>query len=159
MAYLTLIFPVAALGFLALVFSEYLPVMQLEGKPAEGERRFSRRDTAAVTIITLAYAAAAFVNLGVNTAPQTFCRFTERGQYALIELDEPREIGALMYYSGLYSGSYRLQFSADGENWTDQTAMKQEHGDLFKWQYAELAEDNGPVRFVRIIAAEELWLG
>lgn len=159
MAYLTLIFPVAALGFLALVFSEYLPVMQLDAEPAAAASRASRRDTAAVLIITFVYAAAAFTNLGVNTAPQTFCRFTERGQYALIELDEPREIGAMMYYSGLYSGSYRLQFSADGESWADQTAMKQEHGDLFKWQYAELAEDNGPVRFVRIIAAEQLWLG
>lgn len=162
MAYLTLIFPVAALGFLALMFSECLPTLQnatLAPPPAAGRPRRKRGDTSAVLIITLAYAAAAFVNLGVGTAPQTFCRFAERGQYAVIELDEPREISALMYYTGLYSGSYRLQFSADGESWTDQTAMKQEHGDLFKWQYAELAQDNGQTRFVRIIAADRLWLG
>lgn len=162
MAYLTLIFPVAALGFVALVFSEYFPVLECPremGRVSAAERALTRRDGAAVLVISLAYALAAFTNLGVNTAPQTFCRFTERGQYALVELDEPREIGALMYYSGLYSGSYRLQFSADGEEWVDQTAMTQEHGDLFKWQYAELAEGNGSVRFVRVIAAERLWLG
>ena len=76
-----------------------------------------------------------------------------------MELDEPSEIGALLYYTGLYSGTYRLQFSADGEEWTDQTSMEQAHGDLFKWRYAELAEDNGLVKFVRIIADRELWLG
>ena len=164
MAYLTLIFPVAALGFIALVFSEYLPVLQNAGAAPGPARegaglRLTRRDAGAMLIITLLYAAAAFTGLGVNTAPQTFCRFEERGQYALVELDEPREIGALMYYSGLYSGSYRLQFSADGEDWIDQPSMNQEHGDLFKWQYAGLREDNGPVRFVRVIAAGRLWLG
>jgi len=48
------------------------------------------------------------------------------GEYRLYRHEENRSVT-------------NLQFSADGESWADQTAMKQEHGDLFKWQYAELA--------------------
>lgn len=163
MNWLTLIFPIAAVGFLILIFSEYLPVMCAPELPlrsdTDGSKRMDAKDRAAVLIISLAYAAVAFTNLGINTAPQSFCRFEEKGQYALIELNESTEIGAVMYYAGLYSGTYRLQFSPDGEDWTDQQSMEQEHGDLFKWQYAELNEDNGTVKFIRIIAGSRLWLG
>ena len=158
---MVVLFPIAAIGLILLIFSLYLPHMSRreETHPLSRDKALSARDRAVCAAITLVYAGVAFTGLGINTAPQTFCRFEERGQYALIELSEPSEIGVLMYYTGLYSGSYRLQFSADGEEWTDQESMEQGHGDLFKWRYAGLAGDNGPVKFVRIIADRELWLG
>lgn len=162
MSKLTLVFPIAAIAFIAIIFADYLPCLRrgrahLE-KPDEG--RYTRLDRALMLGITACYAVVAFLNLGINTAPQTFCRFTERGQYALIELSEPTDIGSVMYYSGLYSGDYYLQFSADGETWADQTDMSQSHAELFKWQYAELAEGSTEnVKYVRIIAGSKLWLG
>ena len=158
---MVVLFPIAAIGLILLIFSLYLPHMNRreETHLLSRDKALSARDRAVCAAITLVYAGVAFAGLGVNTAPQTFCRFEERGQYALIELGEPSEISALMYYTGLYSGAYRLQFSADGEEWADQESMEQAHGDLFKWQYAELAAENGPVKFVRIIADSELWLG
>lgn len=161
MSKLTLVFPIAALSFVALIFAEYLPCLRWgrERVSLPEDEAWGGLDRLLVLGLTLCYALAAFVNLGISTAPQTFTRFTERGQYALVELSQPTDIGGVMYYSGLYSGDYRLQFSADGENWVDQSAMEQSHADLFKWQYAELGEGTKGVKFIRIIAGSKLWLG
>lgn len=161
MTKITLVFPIVTLIFLALIFSDYLPLLRrgTERLSLPGEGAYSRLDRALMAGITLCYAVTAFVNLGINTAPQTFCRFDDRGEYALIELAEPTDIGAVVYYSGLYSGNYYLQFSADGEDWTDQGEMSQSHAELFKWQKAELGENTQGVRYVRIIAGSRLWLG
>jgi dolichyl-phosphate-mannose--protein O-mannosyl transferase len=52
-----------------------------------------------------------------------------------------------MFYTGMYTGSYRLSYSEDGENWTevpgpedDKTPMEQTHADLFKWREATIGE-------------------
>lgn len=163
MEWLVLIFPIAVGAFILLTFSEYLPTLKAgAARLSDGyvpDRSMSLRDEIVMLAITLVYGCTAFLNLGINSAPQTFCRFTERGQYALIELDEETYISGIMYYTGLYSGTYRLQLSSDGQEWTDQPAMTQEHGDLFKWQYAELDAQRGTSRYVRIIADTRLWLG
>lgn len=158
MSAVTYIFPAAAVVFILLVFSRFLPLLK-EPELVSLPRRPGKRDALLIAGLCLCYGASAFTGLGVNSAPQSFCRFEEKGQYALIELDEPREISAIMYYSGLFSGEYRLQLSADGESWADQEPMTQSHADLFKWQYAGLSGGSGPVRFIRITAGSRLWLG
>ncbi|MGN1001406.1 MAG: phospholipid carrier-dependent glycosyltransferase [Oscillospiraceae bacterium] len=160
MSRLTLIFPIAAGIFLLLVFLEYLPCLRRDLAPApEPDKRFSRRDAAAAGVITLAYAVTAFTGLGVNSAPQSFHHFRGAGDSVLIQLDGETELGALMYYTGLHTGDYSLQLSADGETWTEPAAMPQGYADLFKWNYADLPESAGPVRYVRIEAQRELNLG
>lgn len=162
MDWLTFVFPVAVVAFIALIFTEFLPC--LRGRTPETplcvpDKTFSRRDYIALAIITVVYGVVAFVGLGIDTAPQSFCKFGQSGEYALIELNDETDIGAVMYYPGLNSGSYRLQFSADGQTWIDEKNMPQEHGDLFKWQYAELNDNDGPIKYIRIIADSNLWLG
>ena len=156
---LTLVFPIALILFILMVLSEYIPLINKPDIAARPSRSFSWRDTLCAGIVTLAYAAAAFTGLGDNTAPQTFCKFRSQGQYSLIELSEETDIGALMYYSGLHSGKYYLQFSSDGEEFADAAVMEQSHADLFKWQHAELGEETQGVKYIRIIAGGELWLG
>ena len=168
MSHLTIIFPVAGVLIVLLFFSGYFPLLRhggphprlggLELMP-EHIHRTQRSDVLPILLITAAYAAVAFLGLGDKVAPQSFCHFQERGNYVLIELKEETEISSLMYYTGLKSGSYRLQFSTDGEAFVDQTGMPQEHGDLFKWQYAELLEQPQTVKYIRIIADTELYLG
>jgi dolichyl-phosphate-mannose-protein mannosyltransferase len=169
---LSLVFPIAAAVFVLLFFMGYwtwlrqrdlIPASVVD-EPAGlafPRRRFpmERRDMLPLVIIMAVYAAVAFTGLGINKAPQTFCQFAESGRYALIELKEEREISRVMYYSGLYSGKYYLQFSTDGENWVDQVSMEQSHADLFKWQYAELQEERQKVKYVRIISDGKLELG
>ena len=125
----------------------------------ENRGRLTRIDAFAMTVITLLYGFTAFYNLGENKAPQSFCHFDDRGRYVLIELREEQEISSVQYYTGLKHGDYYLQFSLDGENWVDQTAMPQSYADLFKWQYAQLLEPFQRVKYVRIISGGDLYLG
>ena len=117
-----------------------------------------RRDILPMLIITGIYAASAFLMLGNVSAPQSACYYEERGRYTEIELAEPEVISRLQYFTGLHTGDYRLQFSQDGETYTDQPSMTQEYSELFKWMDAELNDNKTPVRFVRIIAASKLEL-
>ena len=164
---LTLVFPIAAGAFLLLVFFEYFRLEWVGAgeTPAplhaeKAERRMTRRDRLLCLIITLLYALTAFLGLGNTQGVQTFCRFTDRGQYALIEFPEPVNISAVRFYTGLYMGGYNLQFSVDGEEFRSVSSLKQNHSSLLKWRDAELSEEWGqPVRFLRLVAGSQLWLG
>ena len=133
--------------------------------PAEENRRFSRLDWMLMGGLTVLYAVVAFIGLGSGTAPQTFLHFEQGNSYALIELKEPQTVTRLRYWSGLNTADYLLQFSMDGETWTDQTqadgtsGMTQIYTQLFRWNDAVLNEDNGPVRYIRIISGAEQYLG
>ncbi len=160
MSKLTLVFPIAAICYILLVFSECLPLL---GKPLtvpEDSRRMTRRDRALCLGITLLYALTAFFNLGDTVGVESFCRFQERGEYALIEFPGGVNVSAVRYYPGLYMGKYNLEFSADGEDYESVAELQQGHADLFKWKNAELSEAWGkPVRFLRLTAGSRLWLG
>lgn len=118
-----------------------------------------KKDVLPVILITLAYAAVAFWALGDTEAPQSFCHFDSGGDSVVIELREEREISKVMYYTGLVGGSYTLEFSADGESWTEQVSMEQSYADLFKWRYAELTDFYDPVKYIRISSSREMELG
>ena len=161
MRILTYVFPAASVAFLFLLVSEWLPSLRRAPLgPPEDSRRWERFDSAAVLALTLVYAAVAFLGLGNTHGVQSFCKFTSRGQYALIELRQPTEIGAIRYFAGLHMGSYYVQFSMDWENFTDVGTLEQKHADIFKWRDAELQEDRpAQARYLRLIADSELWLG
>ncbi len=119
----------------------------------------TKRDALPLAIITIVCAALGFLNLGDLTNPQSFYHFDNQGDTVLIELDEPTDIGAVMYYTGLWIGSYKLEFSNDGNNWQRQYAaddhdseMNQPHSDLFKWRYADVNDFNLPTKYIRITA-------
>lgn len=158
---LTYVFPAAAVAFLLLLLSEYLPLLSRPLPAPTGDRqRWGKRDSLVCLLITAVYAVTAFCGLGNTEGIESFCKFKSRGEFALIELSEPAEIGEVRYFTGLHTGIYHLQFSADGENFDGVAVLEQHYADLFKWKTAKLTEmPDGPVRFVRIIAADELWLG
>ncbi len=157
------VFAVAAIFFIFVISACFVRALEagydIHGPVRAAGRRFCRRDVLALGIITVCYTATAFTGLGDTAAPQSFCKFTARGQYALIELSEPTTLGGIVYYTGLHTGAYRLEFSFDGENWVDQPEMEQSYADLFKWIEAELNEEQEPVRCLRITADSCLWLG
>ena len=173
-SYLTLIFPVVTVICLLLFFWYYRRVsMPLAGTTEWITRiiekpRFtltfrchpmSRQDLLPMLVITLVYAAVAFLRLGSMTNPQSFHRFTKEQNTVVITLSEPTDIGSIMYYPGLWIGSYALEFSGDGVNWQAQypvgdhkSAMNQPHSDLFKWLRADINADNVPTKYIRITA-------
>ncbi len=173
---LTIIFPLAvALGALLWAFRwagihrraapRLAEPNEREDAEDDNERRFSGRDWLAMGIITAVYAVVAFAGLGSTSAPQTFLHFESGSYYALIDLGQEREISAFRYYTGLCTADYTLQVSADGQTWTDQlqedgtSGMTQSYNQLFRWCDAVLNDDNGPVRYIRIISGAEQYLG
>ncbi|SHI19158.1 Dolichyl-phosphate-mannose-protein mannosyltransferase [Sporobacter termitidis DSM 10068] len=174
-SYLTIVFPVVTAFCLLMFFWYYRKAsLPLKGTTEWIDRivnrpRFTftcrrhpmaRKDILPVTVITVVYAAVAFVGLGDFTNPQSFHRFTSDENAVVITLDEPTDVGRLMYYTGLWIGSYTLEFSEDGTSWQEQypagdheSAMNQPHSDLFKWLYADLNQDNSPTKYIRITAA------
>ena len=121
--------------------------------------RLDRGDILPIIIITAVCAVISFLFLGSHIAPESFFRFEKPGDSAVIELENETDISDMMYYTGLMHGSYTLEFSSDGQNWSvisgenagESSAMPQAHGELFKWQLTHYtsAED---VRFIRITA-------
>ena len=61
MSKLTLVFPIAAIAFIALVFYEYVPLAGKPVKAPEDSRRMTARDRALCLLITALYAVSAFV--------------------------------------------------------------------------------------------------
>ncbi|MCD8128861.1 MAG: phospholipid carrier-dependent glycosyltransferase [Oscillospiraceae bacterium] len=154
------VFPAATVAFLLLIFSEYVPLLRHEPLgPPRPPSRWHWRDGVCVLLLTVVYAAVAFLGLGDRSGVERFCKFDTRGEYAEITLRAPTNIGAVRYYSGLYMGSYSLQFSTDGETYTEYAVMTQGHADVFKWNDAELTETGLDVVSIRIIADDTLWLG
>ncbi|MBQ7144036.1 MAG: phospholipid carrier-dependent glycosyltransferase [Oscillospiraceae bacterium] len=158
---LTYCFPVAVVFLILLIFSDFFPLLRSAPKEIPGtERSWTRRDSLTAGVLTLVYAFVAFLGLGNTHGVQSYCKFADRGEYALITLDEPTEIGAVRYFAGIYMGNYYLQFSEDGEDFTDVGVLSQGHADVLKWLDAELDEDRPlAVRAIRLIADSQLWLG
>ena len=95
MSKLTLVFPLAAIGFILLVFSEYISLLRQPLQIPESGRRMTGKDRALCLLITAVYALVAFLGLGSTTGIESFCKFTSRGEYALIEFPEGVEISAV----------------------------------------------------------------
>lgn len=175
-SYLTIVFPTITVFCLLLFFIYYRKInMPLAGttewitriinKPkftlTYRRHPMSREDALPIVLITLIYAVIAFFQLGDMTAPQRFYRFTSNKDTVVITLDKPTDIGSVMYYTGLWTGGYTLEFSGDGVNWQGQYpagkhqyAMNQPHSDLFKWLYADVNDDNVPTQYIRITASK-----
>ena len=146
MSYLTYILPVLAAAFCITAARRWMPLFsdgRLPSGPDGGAARprfsFESRngritglDAVLCIVISVCYAATAFAGLGDTTAPQSWCRFTARGQYALVDLGEEVDIGMIRYYTGMHTGEYRLQFSDDGESWRDAGTLEQQYNDLLQ---------------------------
>ena len=171
MSKLTLILPVGLLLLIISLFGRFMGVAMRRDPLVDGadidnttaglgwyRRRYpmERTDILPLVLITLIYAFVAFFGLGQKSAPVSMCQFIERGRYVLIELEEESEVSKLLYFTGMYTGSYRVQFSLDGKNWEDQETIEQ---NVFKWKHMEYEQPFPEVKFIRITADKLLELG
>ena len=176
-----MIFPVITLLMLALFFVYYRkvsrpPVGTLDwvkvaiSKPGlvfgGARHKMEKRDIVPIVVITAVFSFLALFQLGDTDAPQSFYRFTQGNRQVIIELDESQKISSIMFYTGLWTGHYKLELSSDGSVWLEQEnvqdeskeespspAMNQPYSHLFKWRYADLNKDNPEVRFIRLTAS------
>ncbi len=155
---LTYAFPILILLFIGLFFfgcpSPASAVLEGSEKSS-----FRRADAVALSIITLVYAVTAFIGLGDTDAPQSFHKF-QSGESVVIDLGQVRSMDSITFYSGLNTGSYRIEASDDGEDWFDLGSFEQNYVALFKWNDAELDALKGcSARYIRLTAAGDVWLG
>ena len=172
MQILPVVFLILAVTLVLFFFALYLRLFKHEDPVADvyeretaslsyPRRRFpmTKRDILPLILITLLYAVVVFYGLGDKQAPDSFCHYSEKGRYVIIELPEETPISRVMYYSGLYTGNYFLQYSLDGVNYTDESTMEQKYSDIFKWNEAKLNTANKPAKYIRIIADDTLEMG
>lgn len=120
---------------------------------------FGRRDAIALGIITSVYAVTAFIGLGDTDAPQSFHDF-HSGESVTVDLGEVRSIDGIMLYSGLNTGSYRIELSDDGNNFSDAGSFEQNYVALFKWNDFKLDALQVPnARYIRLTASGDVRLG
>ncbi|MDR1217587.1 MAG: phospholipid carrier-dependent glycosyltransferase [Oscillospiraceae bacterium] len=174
--YLTVIYPIITVACLVLFFRYYVYASRSPGVTLEWidwalrRRRFEfaprryplefRKDAAPIALITVVFAVLAFAGLGDADAPQSYYSFADGSDAVVLTLDRETDIGDVMFYTGLWTGHYTLEFSTDGTNWQAQLpaddnkfAMDQPYSHLFKWRYADINEDNPPTRYIRLTAS------
>ncbi len=141
-----------------------------------------KKDRLPVLLITLVYALTAFFQLGDLTAPTNFVNFKDRPAVTISlhgtkGSDGPAVYSTgIRYYPGLGTGSYNVEVSSDGENWStlwrrhdDQSdknkvtgyywadaagytpdyALTQNYNQLFKWIDIEV-ENPQNIQYLRI---------
>lgn len=158
---LTYVFPAAAVVLVILFMWSCPDFRSAELCPPEDKKRgFSRRDAAVLFAVTAVYAAVAFWGLGNTKSPQTFCHFQGIGQHVDIELDADTEIKDIRFFAGLNTGKYRIQFSQDGENYTEVGTLDQDYTSIFKWCSAAFSQNAGlETRYIRIIPDGDMYMG
>ena len=148
---ITFLFPILTA---LLIFSFYACLPPLRSCPlpaakAGGPGRSAKRgERAAVALVTLLYALAAFSHLGDRAAPQSSCVFSE-GARVTLELDGTCDLSRAMVYSVLGTGGFTLSLSEDGESWTEAAELDQNYIALLKWHELGLS---GRARFLRLTA-------
>ncbi len=169
---LPVIFLIIALTLTFAFFVLYFRLFKRENPVAEAVERdtealsyprrrypMTGRDWLLLALISLCYGAAAFLGLGDRTAPESFCSFTEKGRYVIIELERETLISKFSYYSGLHTGNYFIQYSDDGEEYTDVAVMEQKYSDLFKWHEVKPDSEKKTAKYIRIISDSLLNMG
>lgn len=158
MTLLAWLFCAAAL-LLIILFFIGLPNLRHCSLEARADRHCEVRDIAALGLIVIVYAFFAFYNLGNTNSAESFHRFSD-GESVTVSLSGDDEIASVMYFSGLNTGSYTLQYSDDGENFYDAATLSQDYVSIFKWKTAEFYLDTpqSPI-YVRIVAHGNVWLG
>ncbi len=152
---LAVLFPVLAALGLILFFVYYIRCM----KPRKGTldwikraqtkndrftfsaplHKLERKDALPLLLLTVVYALTAFWNLGDFTAPQSFLSMSN-GASVNFTAEHTVSISRVEYYTGLWTGTYELEYSADGVTWNT-IELPQETGRLFYWLEPEEIPD------------------
>lgn len=177
MNYLTLIFPVITVCALVYFFCYYWRVMRpkspidatlewvaTELDPQKGLKSHPmvKKDYIVLTVILLVATFLNFFKLGDVVAPQSFYSFDDQSNQVTLEFREPVEIGGIMSYTGIYTGTYNVEFSDDGEEWIAKCEIEQKHSKVLQWLDAmipgegeedeptEIEESLGRTRYLRL---------
>ena len=119
--------------------------------------RLRRADALIMALITLAYSAVAFYKLGNAESPETFA---EMGAHtAEIELDiNGGQVSHIMLFTGVGIGSYKIEYTTDGQDLFELAEFRQTHAEVLKWHDVSL-DYYVTGGTIKISAAGNVWLG
>lgn len=156
--WLTYVFPVAALLFIALFFTA-CPAPSRANLNKTPSRSFTNRDVFSLCGIAVLYAVIAFYNLGDGKAPENFHIFSA-GETVILDVGTESSVDDLFIYSGLNTGSFTVDISSDGITWENAAVFEQDHVAIFKWNTVALSESGSvSARFIRLTADSDMWVG
>lgn len=165
----TILFPILAGCFVLLLFCFYITVL----KPRRGTlewvglelapplrfqlRRFpiDGKDVPIFLAVTVLFGALSFCNLGNHSGCGEWYTFPEDGSSVTFLFNEEITPAKLTWFSGIGTGSYSVDCSADGESWEPLERaeggdlMDQNYATLLKWHSVDTARET-PVRYLRI---------
>ena len=102
----------------------------------------NRTDALLMAAVTIAYSVIAFVNLGTTQAPQTTWTSGGSGEQIVFDLGEKRTF-RLAYYGNICDSNFTVEFSDDGESWTDPAYAKYNQGEIFRWLWYYPTDEDG----------------
>ena len=112
--------------------------------------RLSKKDYILLSSLTFIYTVALLVNLGSLKAPQSFWKPANKSESFYADIGKSQNIERLSYFLGLGAGSYKIDFSEDGQTWQDEKIIKQKSAyEMVEWRYFRLGHN---ARYIRITA-------
>ena len=111
----------------------------------------SRADLLPLLAVTLLGALLGFLNLGDTRAVTSWHTFARAGESAELILPEGGEPGAISWFAGGTVGTWRLEWTSDGESWSQET-LQQDYTDVLKWHSFTPEGSFGRVTRLRITA-------
>lgn len=152
----------AAMGPTEPVLPEPVASEEICRPPSSFHRPYplKKSDILPMLIITIIYAAIAFLGLGSKDTPESFLVFEDSFSSAVIRLADTSVPDKLCLFTGIGTGKYHIKTSGDGENWIDIAEYEQKYSELLKWQTVEFPEDTQPASFISITATNpRMFLG
>ena len=158
----TLVFPLGTLILVLLFFFYYWHAQAPRRDSLEWiamrERRpmtfsakrnpMGKKDALPLLLVTAAYACTAFFQLGRFTNPQSFQSFDGTATVEF-SLDRTVALTRLGWYTGLGTGDYSLEVSADGQSWTAlQVSVDEDNKSAYAWTPVDRNAPAGSVRSI-----------
>lgn len=120
--------------------------------PDSGARmeRFSRRDWLWMSVLTLAYAVVAFINLGSMHSPVTTWEPAYGGS-AVVDLGEIRQIDRVNTFGEIGTGKFKLEFAREPGQFGDAVIVENTYTKVFWWNVQDL---DVKARYVKVSVDE-----
>jgi Gpi18-like mannosyltransferase len=114
--------------------------------------RLSKKDYILLSSLTFIYAVTVLINLGSLKAPQSFWKPANKSESFYADIGKLQDIDRVCYFLGFGAGTYKIDFSEDGQTWQNEKIIEQKSAyEMVEWRYFRLGHN---ARYIRITAGK-----